>query len=243
MLIAIVCWYEYSRLLKKKEINLPYGMGLSLVVIILLCAWFGNVNEQMAINTMILMLILSKMILGNKKLSALEASFTFFGVNYIGLFSYLILLRQLDSSSFVDTAFGQLSTGAIYVWLPLVATWGSDTFAYFCGKKWGKTKLCPAISPGKTIEGFLGGVFGSIIVTVLLGALFKFPFFHATIIGILAGLIAPLGDLAESALKRFAGSKDSGSLLPGHGGMLDRFDSIMFVVPGVYYYIVFFVFH
>ena len=86
------------------------------------------------------------------------------------------------------------------------------------------------------MEGALGGMLGSVIAIMLLGMLFKLPVLHSAIMGILVGVAAPAGDLVESAIKRFAGVKDSGQILPGHGGILDRFDSILFTVPAIYYY-------
>ena len=139
------------------------------------------------------------------------------------------------------TNMGEISAGAAYLWLAFLGTWASDTFAYFVGTYLGKHKLCPLISPGKTIEGAIGGMIGSVIAIMLLGVLFKLPVYHCIIMGILVGIAAPLGDLVESAIKRFAGVKDSGQILPGHGGILDRFDSILFTVPAIYYYMHIFV--
>jgi phosphatidate cytidylyltransferase len=127
--------------------------------------------------------------------------------------------------------------GAIFTWLAILTTWASDTFAYFIGSAFGKTKLCPDISPGKTVEGLLGGLAGSLIVAISVGLAVKLPLEHSAILGLMIGILAPLGDLIESVFKRFANVKDSGKILPGHGGVLDRFDSIFFVMPATYYYI------
>ena len=115
----------------------------------------------------------------------------------------------------------------------MVSVWAADIFAYFIGKNFGKTQLIPRISPKKTVEGLVGGIVGSIIVMVL-SAMTVLPFLgwiHAVTLGLIAGLIGPLGDLIESLFKRSANVKDSGSLLPGHGGVLDRIDALLFVGP------------
>lgn len=116
----------------------------------------------------------------------------------------------------------------------------SDTVAYFFGRAFGKHKLYPAVSPGKTWEGSFGGVLGSCLATVGVGSLWllpDLPISHAIGLGVAASVCGQTGDLVESMLKRTFGVKDSGSLLPGHGGMLDRIDALVFVAPVAYYYI------
>lgn len=124
----------------------------------------------------------------------------------------------------------------------LAATYSTDTFAYFTGRAVGKRKLCPAISPGKTVEGSIGGLIGSIILTTMLGILFNWVYnvqvnlIHFIIIGILGGVFSQIGDLTASSIKRYCGLKDFGNILPGHGGILDRIDSLLFVLPVIYVY-------
>src|SRR5205823_9764453 len=125
--------------------------------------------------------------------------------------------------------------GAWMVLLVVAATWTGDTAAFFTGRAFGARKLAPAISPGKTVEGTVGGLLGASIVALLLGTLLLHLDFRLALgLGILVGLLAPVGDLCESALKRELGIKDFGSLLPGHGGVLDRFDSLLMTAPVVY---------
>lgn len=134
--------------------------------------------------------------------------------------------------------------GTIALSTVLISAWTTDTFAYFTGITFGKHKICPQISPKKTIEGSIGGFLGSIIVSSILGFIFEYylysdiQWFHYSIMGFLAGVFAQIGDLSASAIKRYTGIKDFSGFFPGHGGMLDRFDSILFTAPVIYFYFV-----
>lgn len=127
----------------------------------------------------------------------------------------------------------------IMVWLIFITAFGTDSMAYFTGFAIGKHKLAPKISPKKTIEGSIGGILGSVLLCGLFGY-FVIPglLMHCIIIGIIGGVISQFGDLTASIFKRKMGIKDFGNLIPGHGGILDRFDSVLFTAPMVYYYIV-----
>jgi len=127
-----------------------------------------------------------------------------------------------------------------WITLSLAMAFLSDTVAYFFGRAFGKHKLYEAVSPKKTMEGAFGGVLGSLIATVVLGSLWLVPSLsigHALVLGLLANICGQAGDLVESMLKRTFGVKDSSNLLPGHGGMLDRIDAMVYVTPVVYYYV------
>lgn len=130
-----------------------------------------------------------------------------------------------------------LEPARFILFLLVFSTWASDTFAFAVGKAAGKTKLCPTISPGKTQEGAIGGFVGTIVVALIFSAIFGFSLLHGFAIGLIVAIAAPLGDLVESILKRVCDVKDSGTLIPGHGGVLDRFDSLLFAAPAVYVYI------
>ena len=129
--------------------------------------------------------------------------------------------------------------GKQWVFFVLVATFMGDTGAYYAGSRLGKHKLYPKISPGKTIEGSIGGLLGSIVGALIFRKYFlsQLEVYHCVILALGLGVMGQLGDLCESMLKRSVGVKDSGSLLPGHGGMLDRIDSIIFSAPFLYYYV------
>ncbi|MBN2332074.1 MAG: phosphatidate cytidylyltransferase [Deltaproteobacteria bacterium] len=140
------------------------------------------------------------------------------------LFSHLLLLWDLAG-------------GRALVAMVFLATWGGDAFSYYTGTAWGRHKLAPQISPNKSIEGCLGGIAGAGLFSLLLAmaGLVPLSWYGLVILGIIANLAGQLGDLFESYLKRLAGIKDSGKLIPGHGGLLDRVDSVLFAAPVIYY--------
>ncbi|NMC28150.1 MAG: phosphatidate cytidylyltransferase [Syntrophomonadaceae bacterium] len=126
----------------------------------------------------------------------------------------------------------------LYLLLALLLTWSSDVGGYAFGRLWGRNKLAPALSPSKTWEGALGAVIFSISTAMLFGLALSqlaLVWWQAALIGFVASLAAQIGDLWESSIKRWAGVKDAGRILPGHGGVLDRFDSLMLVLPVMYY--------
>jgi phosphatidate cytidylyltransferase len=129
--------------------------------------------------------------------------------------------------------------GTAWVVLAFVVTWANDTFAYFAGMLLGKHKLYEKVSPKKTWEGFAGGAAGSVVGALVMRAtlLPELPLPHAVLLGAGAAILGPIGDFTESLLKRAAGLKDSGRLIPGHGGLLDRIDALLFVVPWVYLFV------
>ncbi len=155
-----------------------------------------------------------------------DLSFNFLAITYVVLlFSHIILLRGLNQ-------------GIYLTFLAIGLTWATDTGAYFVGRAMGRHKLAPRVSPNKTVEGAIGGVLVAVAVAFAAGRMLPDKSLTPGIMFVLAvavGISAQLGDLVESALKRFAGVKDSGWLIPGHGGVLDRFDSILFSIPAVYY--------
>ena len=153
----------------------------------------------------------------------IDISITVLGIMYIGIFMDFIVLTM-----------NNFELGKIYVWLIFIISFATDTFAYFSGYLFGKHKLIPKISPKKTVEGSIGGIIGSVVCCVLFGYLFKLDLVHMTVIGSIGSIVAQLGDLFASSIKRYVGIKDYGKLIPGHGGILDRFDSVILVAPFVY---------
>ena len=130
-----------------------------------------------------------------------------------------------------------LPHGRTLVALVFMVTWGGDAFSFYCGTFWGKRKFSPQISPNKTVEGFLAGLFGGAFFAVLLTwmGLLSITWNEAVVLGLAANFLGQMGDLFESYLKRSQGVKDSGRLIPGHGGFLDRLDSVLFAAPVIFY--------
>ena len=146
------------------------------------------------------------------------------------LISHFVLLRDLSP------AFG-LGTGTRWLALMFLVTWVNDSAAYFVGKAIGRHPCCPYLSPKKTWEGTIGGWVGGVAATILLGAwLVALPWGHGLALGAAVATVAPFGDLAKSMVKRQMKVKDFSALIPGHGGMFDRIDSLLFVAPVIYYY-------
>ncbi|HHV73442.1 MAG TPA: phosphatidate cytidylyltransferase [Thermoanaerobacterium sp.] len=160
-----------------------------------------------------------------RKYNLEDTSITMAGVIYIIFFSYIWKIRDINN-------------GYLLVWLIFIISWLTDTFAYFVGKRMGKRKLCPTISPNKTWEGSLGGITGSLIGCLIFAYLFKeklqINIFYIIALSITGSVVAQIGDLFASLIKRNCNTKDFSKIIPGHGGVLDRFDSILFVSPYIY---------
>ncbi len=150
---------------------------------------------------------------------------TLTAIFYVVFFSYHIVLV------------GQLEKYSLLLWLIFFSAFGSDIMAYFTGYFLGKHKLCPVLSPKKTVEGAIGGVIGGMLACGVFAFFFLRPILlHCIILGAFAAAFSQIGDLCASAFKRKMGIKDYGKLIPGHGGIMDRFDSILFTAPLIYYY-------
>jgi len=175
---------------------------------------------------------------------------TIFGAIYVGwMISQLVVLRQVwlvsgDPVRQISVGpFKHLEVGACLVMLTFVSTWACDTCAYFFGRALGRTKIAPKLSPNKTVEGSIAGLVGTMAVAMLAGWVIDLPWYHGLALGVIFGVLSQLGDLSESSIKRELGIKDFGTIVPGHGGVLDRFDSLLFTGPAAYYYVVLFLQH
>jgi phosphatidate cytidylyltransferase len=190
----------------------------------------GHIDVRFLLLTIAIMLPLIILLWRRGKENAFaDWAWTVAGILYIGwLLSYYVELRSL-----VD--------GRGWVFLAMLSTFASDASAYFTGRALGRNKLAPYISPKKTWEGAIGGVLGAIVASVILVILFRLPllWWGAIIAGILISVFGQLGDLVKSLFKRNMAVKDSGKVLPGHGGLLDRMDSLAFAGVLVYYFVIF----
>ena len=157
------------------------------------------------------------------KYHANQVMAAFFGVVYVAvMLSFILMTRNLPDGKFI-------------VWLIFLCSWGCDTCAYCVGMLIGKHKMAPALSPKKSVEGGVGGVVGAALLGVIYAAATQGPMVEYAVICGIGALISMVGDLAASAIKRNQGIKDYGKLIPGHGGILDRFDSVIFTAPVIYY--------
>ena len=157
------------------------------------------------------------------KYHANQVMAAFFGVVYVAvMLSFILMTRNLPDGKFI-------------VWLIFLCSWGCDTCAYCVGMMIGKHKMAPVLSPKKSVEGGVGGVVGAALLGVIYAAATQGPMVEYAVICGIGALISMVGDLAASAIKRNQGIKDYGKLIPGHGGILDRFDSVIFTAPVIYY--------
>lgn len=199
-------------------------------------SYLGVFRMTLTVALIIFMTLLASVIWvrGTARKPLISFALTIVGVIYATQVSYMYPLR------YHDYAVGALA-GTMLVMFPIAVTWATDTGAYAFGRMFGRHKLIPSVSPAKTIEGALGGLLISVLGAWLYVQFLLKPFAHLSMLplsivafGLIVGFVGQVGDLAESLLKRDAGVKDSSKLLPGHGGILDRFDSLLFVLPVAY---------
>ncbi len=206
----------YAYCMYKFEINAYFKAGLNYFYIMFFAI----------ITAMLLILII--LVFAHKTNTIIDGAITIFGFFYVGLL--LSLICEIRESFFY------------YSWLPFIYAFGSDTGAYFIGSKFGKHKLTPELSPKKSVEGAIGGVVTAVLLT---GIYFYFctkfysditvnMIIYYMIVAVVGAALSQVGDLAASSIKRFAGIKDYGKIMPGHGGVLDRFDSVLVTLPVVF---------
>lgn len=227
-LIAYVGVTEFYNGFENMGVHPSKPIAYVMITILYAGHLFLGVNHTFLMAWVILSMMVS-MIYGWKitERKPYDAVATLTALVYIVLFSYHIVIID-------NTPYPKMT------WLVVIAAFGSDIMAYFTGYFLGKHKMAPNLSPKKTIEGAVGGVVGSAVLCGIFGYFF-YPtmMVRCMIIGVLGGMVAEAGDLTASMFKRGMGIKDYGHLIPGHGGIMDRFDSVIFVAPAVCYYILF----
>ena len=233
--LSLLAVYEFFRGFKALDIEASYpiavGSTVALYLMGLLCFVGTEFSKSMFSTAFMFMLwgfltvlacLLYLFKIEERKLE--DAMVTLTGIFYVVFFLYHLALLGMDE--FLGLA----------VWLVVITAFGTDICAYFAGVTMGKHKLCPVISPKKTWEGAIGGVLGSMILCLIFGLIFmKDSIALCLIVGFLGSIVSMFGDLTASIFKRKMGIKDYGNLIPGHGGIMDRFDSILFTAPLVYY--------
>ncbi len=247
-LLVVLGVLEFSQLIKKQnfrpQTEVMMFMSLFLLALVHITAYNYGLErgESLRICERILTIMLAsvffislinELLRGDPEQGLANAAINLFGTVYIGfMFAYILMLRFIPGQD-----------GLFYVLFTFLVTWANDTFAYFIGVNFGKHKLSPRISPKKSVEGSIGGLFGGILASIILGLAFHRPLWLLVVLSVLVVITGQFGDLIESIIKRNAGVKDSGSFLPGHGGLLDRFDSLLLSAPMVYYVIIYIVPH
>ncbi len=230
VLLSMVGLWEYFSLTQKGVPDSVKGLGLILGggATTLLIFWSREPDHFLTIFSGILVVtfLIHMKAGGDFGLKIRNMVFFYFGIMYTSLlFSYWGWMRALDQWRF-------------WIFLMLGATFMADVGAYLAGRKFGRTKLAPLLSPGKTVEGIFGGLVFSIVAGFIVRFLFRpdYPIDQLATVCALIALVGPLGDLSESLIKRGVNAKDSGNLIPGHGGLLDRVDALLFTGPVVYYF-------
>ncbi|MGH4122349.1 MAG: phosphatidate cytidylyltransferase [Clostridium sp.] len=235
MVLSLLGMHEFYKVSRKKHYK-PMGL-IGYILCIVYYLNMGNdfsssFNIYILIGTIFLMLCIPVIY---TTYNFVDVALTIFGFLYVAVFFSFIVFT--NSKPY----------GGYLVWIIFICSWVCDTSAYYSGRYFGKGgihKLCPKVSPNKTIEGSIGGLLGSTIGCVIYGFVISkygvpIPLYHFAVIGVICGIVGQFGDLIASSIKRFVGAKDYSSLIPGHGGILDRFDSILFVSVGAFYYITF----
>lgn len=243
LLLGLVGFREFQDMLTKDGIQVYRAMGMAGTCLLILAAGAGHGDWLLPLVTLFSLLVMLEGLYCYAQGHFPEnTGLTCMALVYLGLsFAHFILLRELTGPVHTLPLWGPMSLGEALLWTVMFATWASDSFAYFGGRAFGRTKLLPRVSPKKTREGALCGFIGCVLTVWLLGNVWLgYPLLPVLLLGIGIGIFAPLGDLVESILKRSCDIKDSGNFFPGHGGVLDRCDSLIFSVPFAYYFITLF---
>lgn len=229
--VSLVGVFELYRVMKMEKTMMGALGYLGVLAWWALVARLGISQAAIPVLVVLLILELAVFVFSYPKYQAEQLFASIFGVIYVAIMlSFLYLVRE------------NIPHGKWLVWLVIIASWGSDTFAYFVGVTLGKHKLAPILSPKKSIEGSVGGVLGAALLGtvfgLVLGSFVEMPSSAPGIFAVIGGVgsvVSQIGDLAASGIKRCFQVKDYGTLIPGHGGILDRFDSVIITAPIVYY--------
>jgi phosphatidate cytidylyltransferase len=228
-IVACLALYEFLSLGVNKGYSIPVTLCILVALFILAAFVLEPLSVEIGVFVALLVIPAAYVLSAGELEQALPSSaIAVLGTLYVGMLGGSLIRLRND--------FG--AVGAKLVFFLLLVVWCGDAGAYYIGKRFGRTRLSPRISPKKSVEGGVGGCLVAILVALGIRATFfpEFPLLHVMIAGIVLSVTGVVGDLAESMWKRSAAVKDSGSLIPGHGGFLDRFDSIFFTAPILYSY-------
>ncbi|HEM49397.1 MAG TPA: phosphatidate cytidylyltransferase [Caldithrix sp.] len=231
VLIAVISQWEMYKILQSKAIHISIIPGYALGILLLFFTAYGFNTNLILISFFALLFLFAFEMFRNKGSAILNIAGTLLGIIYpVAFLAALLFLRFNIDKILPKTGY---NPAGMFIITMFASIWLCDTFAYFFGKALGKHRLFERVSPKKSIEGAIAGLIGAILIFFISKWI---GFLHISnvlvlICGIIVGTLGQLGDLVESWFKRDAGVKDSSSILPGHGGMLDRFDSLMFIAP------------
>ncbi len=231
LIIAVLGQWEMYRMLEQKQVVPQKLAGILLGLSIVMLTYTGFSETMFSLLLAVLIFIFAAEMFYNRGSSNLNIGGTLLGVIYPVLFLDALLFLRLRLGELFQSNSG--SASAIFILALFVSIWTCDTMAYFVGVKFGKHRLFERVSPKKSIEGALGGLAGALLIFLLAWwrQIIPLSLPLALTAGLIVGVFGQMGDLVESWFKRDAGVKDSSKILPGHGGILDRFDSMMFVSP------------
>ena len=230
VIITLVGQWEMYRLLEHKDSKPNFWPGILLGQILLAIIFIGAQSYLIILGILTLMYVIGAEMFRNDGSVLLNVSGTLLGIIYPTFFWGMLLYLRIY---FPQMYPAEGNSGGMFIIIIFVTIWICDTFAYFFGMKWGKHRLFERVSPKKSWEGAIAGLVGAILVYlgVYFWQIIPITLTVALISGLIVGIFGQFGDLVESWFKRDAGVKDSSNLLPGHGGVLDRFDSVMFSAP------------
>lgn len=243
LLIVALGSYEFFSLIDTKKLDNKKIVGIAFCIILPVGAYFGYLYFIFLFTLVCILTLFINLQKQDLSTAIAGAGTKFLGIVYIGWFlSHAVLIRNIGTSSFPAVEYDHVKIHDLgFFWIVFVVscTFLNDTGAYFFGKYKGKTKLVPRLSPGKTVEGTVSGIAMAFICGAFINFIFGSPIEYswAVSFGLIIGAVAVVADLVESMFKRSVSIKDSGGLLPGHGGVLDRFDSLIIVFPVMYYFI------
>jgi phosphatidate cytidylyltransferase len=224
-LFCLVAGWEYVQMMKKGGYTPNLVLTLALIALLIAQGYWPSLDLGVILSVALVVSLVWQMSRADSPAPTADWALAIAGGLYIGWgMGRLVALRQLDN-------------GLAWVCLALVTTWTADSFAYFIGRTIGCHKFWPRLSPKKTWEGCLGELLGGPIGAAVMAAVFSLDWTQALVAGVLVAVVAIFGDLSISLMKRHVGVKDSSNLFPGHGGFLDRIDSLLFVSMVVYYYV------
>jgi len=229
-IVGVICLYEFYNVFKEKNIKPIKWIGYVVAAILSIIHIVPQSDLYMAIKftlPILIIILFIQCIITKMKYNIVDIAVSIFGIIYVvGFIMFIPLIRGLNYGQF-------------YIWYLVFAAWGTDTFAYFVGVAIGKHKFT-LISPKKTVEGSIGGIIGSTLICLIYTycinkfAGLNLDYMYIIVVSAVLSIFSQIGDLSASSIKRYTNTKDFGNLIPGHGGLLDRIDSLIFIAPIVY---------